>query len=57
MMRGADDPTGDMAVFEPLDPDDKNRYAATEVYFESLHCREGLRNHFAGISTEQGISP
>jgi hypothetical protein len=36
-----------MAVFEPLDPDDKNRYAATENYFVSLDCWEGLRKHFA----------
>jgi hypothetical protein len=42
-----DNPIGYMAVFEPLDPKDKNRYAAAEVYFVSLDCWEGLRKHFA----------
>jgi len=42
-----DNPTGYMAVFEPLDPDDKNRYAASENYFVTLDCWEGLRKHFA----------
>jgi hypothetical protein len=41
-----DNPTGYMAIFEPLDPLDKNRYAATEVYFVSLDCWEGLRDYF-----------
>jgi hypothetical protein len=42
-----DNPTGYMAVFEPLRSKDKNRYAATQDYFVSLDCWEGLRKHFA----------
>jgi hypothetical protein len=42
-----DNPTGCMAVFEPLGSKDKNRYAATQDYFVSLDCWEGLRKHFA----------
>jgi hypothetical protein len=42
-----DNPTGPMAVFEPLEPDDKHRYAATEKYFVSLDCWEGLGKHLA----------
>jgi hypothetical protein len=42
-----DNPTGYMAVFEPLDPEDKNRYAASQNYFVTLDCWEGLREHFA----------
>lgn len=41
-----DNPTGMMAVFEPLDGDG-NRYAATESYFVTPDCWEGLRHHFA----------
>jgi len=44
-----DNPTGYMAVFEPLDPEDKNRYAASQNYFVTLDCWEGLRKHFASI--------
>ena len=42
-----DNPTGYMAVFEPLRSKHKNRYAATQDYFVSLDCWEGLRKHFA----------
>jgi hypothetical protein len=42
-----DNPTGHMAVFEPLDQDDMNRYAAAASYFVSLDCWEGLRKYFA----------
>jgi hypothetical protein len=42
-----DNPTGYIAVFEPLDPEDENRYAASETYFVSLDCWEGLRRYFA----------
>ncbi len=42
-----DNPTGYMAVFEPLDRRDKNRYAATQDYFVTLECWEGLKRHFA----------
>jgi hypothetical protein len=42
-----DNPTGYMAVFEPLESEDKNRYAATQNYFVTLDCWEGLRKHFA----------
>ena len=46
-----DNPTGYMAVFEPLHSEDKNRYAATQDYFVSLDCWEGLREHFASTPT------
>ena len=42
-----DNPIGYMAVFEPLDPKDKKHYAATQTYFVSLDCWEGLKKHFA----------
>ena len=42
-----DNPTGYMAVFEPLDRRGKNRYAATQDYFVTLECWEGLKKHFA----------
>jgi hypothetical protein len=42
-----DNPTGYMAVFEPLDQRDGNRYAATQDYFMSLDCWEVLRKYFA----------
>jgi len=42
-----DNPIGYMAVFEPIDKADKNRYAATQNYFVTLDCWEGLREHFA----------
>jgi hypothetical protein len=41
-----DSPTGYMAVFEPLHSEDKNRYAATQDYFVTIDCWEGLRKHF-----------
>jgi hypothetical protein len=44
-----DNPTGYMAVFEPLDRRDKNRYAATQDYFVSLECWEGLKKYFASM--------
>ena len=43
----ADNPTGYMAVFEPLHSEDKKRYAATQDYFVTLDCWEGIRKHFA----------
>jgi hypothetical protein len=42
----ADNPTGEMAVFESLDRRDQSRYAATQKYFVTLDCWEGLRRHF-----------
>ena len=36
-----------MAVFEPLDPADKNRYVATQSYFVTLDCWEELGRYFA----------
>ncbi len=56
----ADNPTGYMAVFEPIERDDHTRYAATQNYFVSLDCWEGLRHHFASVQatgTEQERSP
>ena len=35
-----------MAVFEPIDHKDQARYTATQNYFVSLDCWEGLRQHF-----------
>jgi hypothetical protein len=42
-----DNPTGHMVVFEPVDGRDKNRFAATQTYFVTLECWEGLKKHFA----------
>jgi hypothetical protein len=42
-----DNPVGFMAVFQALDEADKNRYAATQDYFVTMDCWEGLRQHFA----------
>src|SRR4051812_23503710 len=42
-----DNPTGLMAVFAPIDPKDKKCYAATQHYFASLDCWEGLEAYFA----------
>ena len=44
--RPADNPTGYMAVFEPLDDDGQGRYAATQNYFVSLDCWAGLETYF-----------
>jgi hypothetical protein len=41
-----DNPTGYMAIFEPLDQESPGRYVATQNYFVSLDCWEGLREHF-----------
>ena len=45
-----DNPTGYMAVFEPIDRQDEARYTATQNYFVSVDCWEGLRQHF--LSTQ-----
>lgn len=44
----ADNPTGYMAVFEPLGEGEQGRYAAVETYFVTLDCWDGLRKHFRG---------
>jgi hypothetical protein len=41
-----DNPIGYMAIFEPLDPNDRTEYGATQVYFVSLECWENLRAYF-----------
>jgi hypothetical protein len=41
-----DNPTGHMVVFQPLDPEDTNRYAATQDYFVTLDCWDGLEHYF-----------
>ena len=41
-----DNPVGVMAVFHPLDTDLKIPYAATQYYFVTPDCWEGLRRHF-----------
>ena len=46
-----DNPTGYMAVFEPIDREDQARYTATQNYFVSLDCWEGLRQHFLSTQT------
>lgn len=42
-----DNPTGYMAIFESMDRNDLNRYAAVQNYFVTLDCWEGLRKHLA----------
>jgi hypothetical protein len=44
-----DNPTGSMAIFEPLDSEDQVRYAATQNDFVSLDCWAGLERHFRTI--------
>jgi hypothetical protein len=46
-----DNPTGYMADFEPLDRGDGHRYAASQNYFVTLDCWQGLREHFAGTGS------
>ncbi len=43
-----DNPTGNMAVFEPIGEANREQYAAHETHFVSLDCWEGLRKHFRG---------
>jgi hypothetical protein len=40
-----DNPVGYMAIFQPEDPADTNQYAATQSYFVTLDCWEGIRGH------------
>jgi hypothetical protein len=42
-----DNPVGYMAVFVPIDPGDTTHYAATQDYFVSMDCWDGLRKYFA----------
>jgi hypothetical protein len=49
-----DRPTGYMAVFEPIDRQDQARYTATQNYFVSLDCWDGLRRHF--LSTQMAAT-
>ncbi len=37
-----DNPTGYMAIFQPLDADDQRSYAATADYFVTMDCWNGL---------------
>jgi hypothetical protein len=39
-------PIGYIAIFEPLDPNDKIEYGATQDCFVSLECWENLRAYF-----------
>ena len=51
----ADNPTGYMAVFEPLDQEDRGQYVATQSYFVSLDWWDGLETYFRGkASGENG---
>jgi hypothetical protein len=58
-----DNPSGFMVVFEPIDQNDANRYAAVQSYFVAIDCWEGLRKHFASAParkrarTERGKTP
>jgi len=47
-----DNPTGHMAVFGPLDHEDQKHYAATQNYFVTVDCWEGLKRHFARVRTK-----
>jgi hypothetical protein len=47
-----DNPTGMMAVFEPLGPNDANRYNATQDDFVTLACWEGLKAYLASTPAE-----
>jgi hypothetical protein len=42
-----DNPGGYLAILQPLDPQNQHRYGATESYFVTLDCWEGLRRYFA----------
>ena len=42
----SDNPTGNMAIFEPLGEPAPGQYAAHETYFVSLDCWDALREHF-----------
>ncbi len=42
----SDNPTGHMAVFEPIGEPASGQYAAHETYFVSLDCWDALRKHF-----------
>jgi hypothetical protein len=46
-----DNPIGYMAIFEPLDPNDKTQFGATQDCFVSLECWENLRAYFASHMT------
>jgi hypothetical protein len=51
----ADNPTGYMAVFEPLGNGGQEQYVATQGYFVSLDCWAGLERHFrSGASGKNG---
>jgi hypothetical protein len=48
-----DNPTGYMAVFEPVDRHDMKRYAAAQSYFVTLECWEELKKHFASAAARK----
>ncbi len=43
----ADNPTGPMAIFEPLEPARRERYAARAGYFVDADCWAGIKDYFA----------
>jgi hypothetical protein len=47
----ADNPTGHMAVFEPLDEGGQGPFVATQSYFVSLDCWAGLERYFRARTT------
>jgi hypothetical protein len=49
----ADNPTGYVAVFQPLSEEDKGQYVATESYFVSLDCWNALERHFLDKSSNK----
>jgi hypothetical protein len=50
----ADNPTGSMAVFEPIGEEGRGPFVATETYFVSLDCWAGLEDYFRGSSSGEG---
>jgi hypothetical protein len=46
-----DNPTGYMAVFEPLGKEGQGQYAATQNDFVSLDCWAGLEEYFRGSAS------
>jgi hypothetical protein len=48
-----DNPTGYMAVFEPMERHDSKCYAARETFFVTVECWEDLGKHFASIAARK----
>ena len=48
-----DNPTGYMAIFQPLDADDQRSYAATADYFVTMDCWNGLKHYLEETGDKQ----